>query len=40
VDDIEANVETARELGMSAVHYRDPEQAIAEINSTLGIGPA
>jgi putative hydrolase of the HAD superfamily len=31
VDDIEVNIETARELGLAAVHYRDNEQAIAEI---------
>ena len=31
IDDIEANVEAARELGISAVHYRSNEQAIAEI---------
>jgi len=37
VDDIEANVEAARALGMSAVHYREPEQAIAEIRAALQI---
>lgn len=36
VDDIEANVLTARELGMAAVHYRHNEQAIAEVRSLLG----
>jgi putative hydrolase of the HAD superfamily len=36
VDDIEANCEMAVELGMTAVHYRDPEQAIREIEATLG----
>jgi epoxide hydrolase-like predicted phosphatase len=35
VDDIEHNVEAARELGMTAVHYREPEQAAAEIRSAL-----
>ncbi len=35
VDDIEVNVETAREIGMSAVHFRDNEQAIAEIEERL-----
>jgi putative hydrolase of the HAD superfamily len=35
IDDIEANVETARSLGMSAVHYREPEQAIAETRQLL-----
>jgi len=36
VDDIEVNCEGARALGMSAVHFRDNEQAIAEIRSHLG----
>jgi putative hydrolase of the HAD superfamily len=31
IDDIEANVEAARALGLSAVHYRNNDQAIAEI---------
>jgi putative hydrolase of the HAD superfamily len=31
VDDVEVNVETARELGMQAVHFRANEQAISEI---------
>jgi putative hydrolase of the HAD superfamily len=36
VDDIEANIEGAREFGMAAVHYRDPEQAIADVRAALG----
>ena len=36
VDDVIVNVEAARELGMSAVHFRDNEQAIAEIRAALG----
>jgi putative hydrolase of the HAD superfamily len=36
VDDIDANCEMAVELGMTAVHYREPEQAIREIEATLG----
>ncbi len=36
VDDIEANVEGAREFGMGAVHYRDPAQAIADVRAALG----
>lgn len=36
VDDIEENCEAARKLGMTAVHYRDPEQAAAEIRTALG----
>jgi epoxide hydrolase-like predicted phosphatase len=35
VDDVEMNCEAARELGMSAVWFRDTEQAIAEIRSVL-----
>jgi putative hydrolase of the HAD superfamily len=31
IDDVEVNVEAARELGMSAVHFRENEQAIREI---------
>jgi epoxide hydrolase-like predicted phosphatase len=37
VDDVEINVEAARDLGMSAVHFVDNEQAIAEIRTTLGL---
>ena len=36
VDDLEPNCETARSLGMTAVQYRDPEQAIAELQGILG----
>jgi putative hydrolase of the HAD superfamily len=35
IDDIEPNCDAARALGMAAVHYREPEQAIAEIRSAL-----
>ena len=35
VDDIEINCEAARELGITAVQYRDNEQAIAEIRAAL-----
>lgn len=35
VDDIEVNIEAARELGFTAVHYREPEQAIAEVRAIL-----
>jgi putative hydrolase of the HAD superfamily len=35
IDDIEHNVEAARELGMAAVHYRDNQQAIAEIREAI-----
>jgi len=35
VDDTELNCETARSLGMSAVHFRENEQAIPEIEAAL-----
>ena len=35
VDDVLVNVETARELGMSAVHFQSNEQAIEEIEHAL-----
>jgi epoxide hydrolase-like predicted phosphatase len=35
VDDIEVNIEAARELGFTAVHYREPDQAIAEVRAAL-----
>ena len=36
VDDLLPNIEGAREAGMTAVHFRDNEQAIAEIRQHLG----
>jgi putative hydrolase of the HAD superfamily len=39
VDDVEVNIEAARELGMRAVHFRDNEQAIPEIGAALDGGP-
>lgn len=38
VDDIEVNCDAARSLGMTAVHFRDNEQAIPEISQALGSG--
>lgn len=35
VDDLLPNIEGARKAGMSAVHFRDNEQAIAEIRAVL-----
>ena len=35
VDDMELNCEAARELGFTAVQYRDADQAIAEIRAAL-----
>jgi epoxide hydrolase-like predicted phosphatase len=35
VDDMELNCDAARELGFSAVQYRDPEQAIADVRAAL-----
>jgi putative hydrolase of the HAD superfamily len=40
VDDIEINCEGARKVGMRAVHFRDNEQAIAEIRAALDRGPS
>jgi putative hydrolase of the HAD superfamily len=36
VDDIELNCQAAEELGMTAVWFRDSEQAIAELEALLG----
>ncbi|HET7573530.1 MAG TPA: HAD family phosphatase, partial [Solirubrobacterales bacterium] len=36
VDDIEVNCEGAEKAGMTAVHFRDNEQAIDEIRAALG----
>ncbi len=35
VDDLEVNCEAARELGFTAVHYREPDQAITEVRAIL-----
>jgi epoxide hydrolase-like predicted phosphatase len=35
VDDVEVNCDAARELGMTAVHYREPDQAVGEIEAAL-----
>lgn len=35
VDDMAPNIEAARELGFTAVHFQDNEQAIAEIRAAL-----
>jgi putative hydrolase of the HAD superfamily len=37
VDDVEVNCEGARRAGLSAVHFRDNEQAIPEIRAALGV---
>ena len=39
VDDLLPNIEGARRAGMQAVHFRDNEQAIAEIRGYLGDRP-
>jgi putative hydrolase of the HAD superfamily len=36
LDDIDVNVAAARDLGMTAIHFRDTEQAIGEIETALG----
>jgi putative hydrolase of the HAD superfamily len=38
VDDVEVNVEAARELGLAAIHFRANEQAIPELRAALGGG--
>jgi putative hydrolase of the HAD superfamily len=35
VDDVEVNIEAARALGITAVHFRSSEQAIAEVEAAL-----
>jgi epoxide hydrolase-like predicted phosphatase len=40
IDDVEVNIEAAREIGLSAVHFRDNEQAIPEIRGLLDGAPA
>jgi putative hydrolase of the HAD superfamily len=40
IDDVTVNCEGARALGLTAVHFRDNEQAIAEIRSALDLQPA
>jgi putative hydrolase of the HAD superfamily len=35
LDDIEVNCDAARGLGMTAVHFRQADQAIAELESAL-----
>jgi putative hydrolase of the HAD superfamily len=35
VDDVELNCDAARELGMTAVHFRDNDQAIAEVRAVV-----
>jgi epoxide hydrolase-like predicted phosphatase len=37
IDDTDVNCDRARELGMSAIHYRDDDQAIPEIRTALGL---
>jgi putative hydrolase of the HAD superfamily len=37
IDDTDVNCDAARELGMSAVHYRHNEQAIPEIREALAL---
>jgi putative hydrolase of the HAD superfamily len=39
LDDTEVNCDAARELGMAAVHFRDTEQALAEMSAALDGGP-
>ena len=39
IDDVEVNIDAARDLGMRAVHFRDNEQAIPEMKAELDGGP-
>jgi FMN phosphatase YigB (HAD superfamily) len=39
VDDTEVNCVAARGLGMTAVHFRETEQALGEIAGALDGGP-
>jgi putative hydrolase of the HAD superfamily len=39
VDDTDVNCDAARALGMTTVHFRDTEQALAEISAALDGGP-
>jgi putative hydrolase of the HAD superfamily len=39
VDDTDVNCDTARALGMTAVHFRHTEQALGEIDAALDGGP-
>jgi epoxide hydrolase-like predicted phosphatase len=39
VDDVEVNCDAARELGMTAVHFRENEQAIAEVRAAVDGSP-
>jgi len=36
LDDLEINLPPARAAGMHAIHYRDPDQAIAELDALFG----
>ena len=38
VDDVEVNCATAADLGMAVVHFRDSEQAVAEVRAAVGPG--
>ena len=40
IDDLELNCDAARELGMETVWFRSTEQAIADIEATLGVRAA
>ena len=39
VDDVDVNCDAARELGMTAVHFRENEQAIAEVRAAVDGSP-
>jgi FMN phosphatase YigB (HAD superfamily) len=35
IDDFAENILAARQIGMAAIHFKSPEQAIAELNALL-----
>jgi putative hydrolase of the HAD superfamily len=37
LDDLEVNLPPARDAGMHAIHYRDPDQAIAELDALFAV---
>jgi epoxide hydrolase-like predicted phosphatase len=38
LDDLEVNVDAARDLGMTAVHHRHPDQSVREVHAALADG--
>jgi putative hydrolase of the HAD superfamily len=38
LDDLEVNIDAARDLGMTAVHHRHPDQSVREVHAALADG--